>query len=254
MKREYKLSSIVIIQFIGILVALITSTLFDYISKDSTVLSIIAGLITSLISLLFQFAIASGLIRNRMGSVGEYLNQVNLITGRIILINIIVSLIVSLFTITIGLLGGGVVFAQSIIANGIGKSFGMILTVILVAVASLIFSILITYANFYLADKLVGSERKESLGTSIRNIFKLGKDLFGKTIMVYLKYFIIPIVIVIVLIVLMMTWGGNDAGMGQILIISILSLLAVVYGVFATAIVLARLSDNYLDYVEENEI
>ncbi|ACV29424.1 Uncharacterised protein [Anaerococcus prevotii] len=254
MKREYKLSSIVIIQFIGILVALITSTLFDYISKDSTVLSIIAGLITSLISLLFQFAIASGLIRNRMGSVGEYLNQVNLITGRIILINIIVSLIVSLFTITIGLLGGGVVFAQSIIANGIGKSLGMILTVILVAIASLIFSILITYANFYLADKLVGSERKESLGTSIRNIFKLGKDLFGKTIMVYLKYFIIPIVIVIVLIVLMMTWGGNDAGMGQILIISILSLLAVVYGVFATAIVLARLSDNYLDYVEENEI
>ncbi len=254
MKREYKLSSIVIIQFIGILVALITSTLFDYISKDSTVLSIIAGLITSLISLLFQFAIASGLIRNRMGSVGEYLNQVNLITGRIILINIIVSLIVSLFTITIGLLGGGVVFAQSIIANGIGKSLGMILTVILVVIASLIFSILITYANFYLADKLVGSERKESLGTSIRNIFKLGKDLFGKTIMVYLKYFIIPIVIVIVLIVLMMTWGGNDAGMGQILIISILSLLAVVYGVFATAIVLARLSDNYLDYVEENEI
>ncbi len=254
MKREYKLSSIVIIQFIGILVALITSTLFDYISKDSTVLSIIAGLITSLISLLFQFAIASGLIRNRMGSVGEYLNQVNLITGRIILINIIVSLIVSLFTITIGLLGGGVVFAQSIIANGIGKSLGMILTVILVAIASLIFSILITYANFYLADKLVGSERKESLGTSIRNIFKLGKDLFGKTIMVYLKYFIIPIVIVIVLIVLMMTWGGNDAGMGKILIISILSLLAVVYGVFATAIVLARLSDNYLDYVEENEI
>lgn len=254
MKREYKLSSIVIIQFIGILVALITSTLFDYISKDSTVLSIIAGLITSLISLLFQFAIASGLIRNRMGSVGEYLNQVNLITGRIILINIIASLIVSLFTITIGLLGGGVVFAQSIIANGIGKSLGMILTVILVAIASLIFSILITYANFYLADKLVGSERKESLGTSIRNIFKLGKDLFGKTIMVYLKYFIIPIVIVIVLIVLMMTWGGNDAGMGKILIISILSLLAVVYGVFATAIVLARLSDNYLDYVEENEI
>lgn len=142
MKREYKLSSIVIIQFIGILVALITSTLFDYISKDSTVLSIIAGLITSLISLLFQFAIASGLIRNRMGSVGEYLNQVNLITGRIILINIIVSLIVSLFTITIGLLGGGVVFAQSIIANGIGKSLGMILTVILVAVASLIFQFL----------------------------------------------------------------------------------------------------------------
>lgn len=254
MKREYKLSSIVIIQFIGILVALITSTLFDYISKDSTVLSIIAGLITSLISLLFQFAIASGLIRNRMGSVGEYFNQVNLITGRIILINIIVSLIVSLFTITIGLLGGGAVFAQSIIANGIGKSLGMILVVFLVAVASLIFSILITYANFYLADKLVGSERKESLGTSIRNIFKIGKDLFGKTIMVYLKYFIIPIVIVIVLIVLMMTWGGNDAGMGFVLLLSILSLLAVVYGVFATAIVLARLSDNYLDYVEENEI
>ena len=72
--------------------------------------------------------------------------------------------------------------------------------------------------------------------------------------MVYLKYFIIPIVIVILLIVLMMTWGGNDAGMGFVLLLSILSLLAVVYGVFATAIVLARLSDNYLDYVEENEI
>ena len=254
MKREYKLSSIVIIQFIGIVVALITSTLFEYISQDSTVLSIIAGLITSLISLLFQFAIASGLIRNRMGSVGEYLNQVNLITGRIILINIILSLIVSIFTIAIGLLGGGAVFVQNIIANGIGKSIGMILIVFLVAVVSLVFSILITYSNFYLADKLVGNERKESLKESISNIFKIGKDLFGKTIMVYLIYFIIPIIIVLVLIVLMMTWGGNDAGMGFILIISVLSLLAVVYGTFASAIVLARLSDNYLDYIEENEI
>ena len=72
--------------------------------------------------------------------------------------------------------------------------------------------------------------------------------------MVYLIYFIIPIIIVLVLIVLMMTWGGNDAGMGFILIISVLSLLAVVYGTFASAIVLARLSDNYLDYIEENEI
>lgn len=52
----------------------------------------------------------------------------------------------------------------------------------------------------------------------------------------------------------MMTWGGNDAGMGFILILSLLSLIAVVYGTIATAIVLARLSDNYLDYVEENEI
>ena len=254
MKREYKLSSIVIIQFIGILVAIITSTLFEYISQDSSVLTIIAGLITSLISLLFQFAIASGLIRNRMGSVGEYLNQVNLITGRIILINIILSLIVSLFTMAIGLVGGGAVFFQNIVANGVGESIGMILIVILIALVSLVFSILITYANFYLADKLVGNERKESLKESIGNIFKIGKDLAAKTIMVYLKYIIIPLIIAIVIVVLMMTWGGNDSGMGFILILSLLSLIAVVYGTIATAIVLARLSDNYLDYVEENNI
>lgn len=254
MEREYKLSSIVIIQFIGIVVAIITSTLFEYISQDSTVLTIIAGLITSLISLLFQFAIASGLIRNRMGSVGEYLNQVNLITGRIILINIIISLIVSLFTIAIGLLGGGAVFFQNIVANGVGKSIGMILIVILIALVSLVFSILVTYANFYLADKLVGNERKESLKESIGNIFKIGKDLAAKTIMVYLKYIIIPLIIAIVIVVLMMTWGGNDAGMGFVLILSLLSLIAVVYGTIATAIVLARLSDNYLDYVEEKDI
>lgn len=254
MKREYKLSSIVIIQFIAIVVALITSTLFEYISQDSTVLTIIAGLITSIISLLFQFAIASGLIRNRMGSVGEYLNQVNLITGRIILINILLSFIVSLFAIAIGFLGGGAVFVQIIAANGIGKSMVMILIVILIALVSLVFSILITYANFYLADKLVGNERKESLKESIGNIFKIGKDLAGKTIKVYLKYIIIPIIIVFVIVVLMMTWGGDDAGMGFILILSVLSLMAVIYGIFASAIVLARLSDNYLDYVEEKEI
>lgn len=72
--------------------------------------------------------------------------------------------------------------------------------------------------------------------------------------MVYLKYLIIPIIIVLVIVILMMTWRGSDAGMGFILLLSIISLLAVVYGTFATAIVLARLSDNYLDYVEENEI
>ena len=252
MKREYKLSSIVIIQFISIIVALITSALFTYISKDSIIITLISVLVTSIITFLFQFAIASGLIRNRMGSVGEYLNQINLINGRIILINFLLSLLLSLAIGLMSLMGGGI-FIASLLADSVSKIIGSMLIVGLIIICSMIFSVLISYLNFYCADKLVGSGKKEGLGESIKHIFRIGRDLFAKTILVYLKYIIGPVILLGALMTLAMIFN-KDSGLGGILLISLIVMLIAIYSIVAPAIVMARLSDNYLDYIEEENL
>lgn len=249
MEREYKLSSIVIIQFISIIVACITSALFTYISKDSIIITLISSLVTSIITFLFQFAIASGLIRNRMGSVGEYLNQINLINGRIILINFLLSLLLSLAIGLMSLMGGGI-FLASLFVDSVSKIIGSMLIVGLIIIGSMIFSVLISYLNFYCADKLVGPGKKEGLGESIKHIFRIGRDLFSKTILVYLKYIVGPVILLGALMTLAMIFN-KDSGLGGILLISLIILLMAVYSMCASAIVMARLSDNYLDYNEE---
>lgn len=251
MKREYKLSSIVIIQFISIIVAFITSNLFTYISKDSEIIGIISGFVISIITFFFQFSIASGLIRNRMGSVGEYLNQVNLINGRIILINFLLSLLVSLATGLMGLVSGGI-FLSSMMVDFNSKIIGSFLILGVFIIISMIFAILISYCNYYCADKLVGPGKKEGLFESIKNIFSLGSKLFGKTILVYLKYVIGPVLILGTLMTLALIFN-KDTGLGGILLISLIVMLMAIYSIFASAIVMARLSDNYLDYVEAKE-
>lgn len=249
MKREYKLSSVVLVILIGAVVSFITSTLFEKIGGDSTVVKLIGTALASFLAFFFQYGLAAGLLRNRMGSVGEYLNQINTINGRFILINIIMSLVTIAFTTSIGFLGGGLVYNAMLTSEARSDNITILVLMILLFLVSVVLSLLITYTNFYLADDNRGL-KKESIGTSIKNIFKIGKDLFGKTIKIYLKYTILPLLIYGVLLVLTIILIPND-GLGGIFLSSLLTVIFVVYMLFASAIVLARLSDVYIDYTEE---
>lgn len=249
MKREYKLSSIVLVILIGAVVSFITSMLFEKIAGDSTVVKLIGTALASFLAFFFQYGLAAGLLRNRMGSVGEYLNQINTINGRFILINIIMSLITIAFTTSIGFLGGNLVYNTMLTSEARSDNVTTLVLMILLFLVSVVLSILITYTNFYLADDNNGSN-DESILTSIKTIFKIGKELFGKTIKIYLKYTILPLIIYGVLLCLTIIFVPND-GLGGIFLSSLLTVILVVYMLFASAIVLARLSDVYIDYTEE---
>ena len=249
MKREYKLSSIVLVILIGAAVSFITSMLFEKIAGDSTVVKLIGTALASFLAFFFQYGLAAGLLRNRMGSVGEYLNQINTINGRFILINIIMSLITIAFTTSIGFLGGNLVYNTMLTSEARSDNVTTLVLMILLFLVSVVLSILITYTNFYLADDNNGSN-DESILTSIKTIFKIGKELFGKTIKIYLKYTILPLIIYGVLLCLTIIFVPND-GLGGIFLSSLLTVILVVYMLFASAIVLARLSDVYIDYTEE---
>lgn len=250
MKREYKLSSVVLVILIGAVVSYITSMLFEKIAGDSTVIKLIGTALASFLAFFFQYGLSAGLLRNRMGSVGEYLNQINTINGRFILINIIMSLITIAFTTSIGFLSSGLVYNTMLANEARSDNVTSLVLMILLFLVSVVLSLLITYTNFYLVDDNNGSSKNESIGTSIKNIFKIGKDLFGKTIKIYLKYIILPLLIYGVLLVLTIIFIPND-GLGGIFLSSLLTVILVVYLLFASAIVLARLSDAYIDYTEE---
>lgn len=248
MKREYKMSSVVLVIILGAAVSFITNGLIGMLGKDSDIIKLIASFITTFIAYFFQYALASGLLKNRMGSLGEYLNQINGITSRFIIINIIISLITLLITTAIGALGGGLVY-NTIQGGEVNNSKpGMILGLGVLLLVFLILTILVAYTNFYLADD--SYEEKTGVFEDIKNIFRIGKDLFGKTVVINLKYMILPLVLFAGAFVLILVAVPND-GMGGIFLTSLLSVIFLVYLFFASAIVLARISDAYLDYREE---
>ena len=153
------------------------------------------------------------------------------------------------FTTSIGFLGGNLVYNTMLTSEARSDNVTTLVLMILLFLVSVVLSLLITYTNFYLADDNRGL-KKESIGTSIKNIFKIGKDLLGKTLKIYLKYTILPLLIYGVLLILTIIFIPND-GMGGIFLSSLLTVILVVYLLFASAIVLARLSDAYIDYTEE---
>ncbi|MDO5046945.1 MAG: hypothetical protein Q4D88_00200 [Anaerococcus sp.] len=252
MKREYKLSSIIIMILISAVVSFITSSLFQAIAGESELMIFVGQIIIMVLTLIFEFAMSSGLIRNRMGSVGEYLNQVNYINGKIILINILVKLVLT-FIISLASMVGGAFAFFAFASQGLngGGTIGMILLILAIFIFTIIYSLLITYTNFYLADFYVGNGQKPGLGQAIKDIFKIGKDLLAKTFIIYLKAIIVPILLLLGIFALgFMT--GPDFGMGKALVLTLIVIVLAVYSIVVGGIILARLSDRYLDYMEVN--
>ena len=71
MKRKYKYSSILLILLIVGLTNYLLAKLILAIGNENFLATFLADIITGIISFIFTFSISSGLIRNRMGSVGD---------------------------------------------------------------------------------------------------------------------------------------------------------------------------------------
>lgn len=242
MKREYKFSSIFLVRLISVLALGPIAAIFGTILADKPVLALLMNIIMSIFGFAFSFAIAGGLLRNRMGKVGDYLNQINYINFRVITVAFIISLVTSILNFLVQYTGGTLI-GQALInpSNNAVFTIGAFLLPFVVIVIIAILGLLTTYSNLYLADNY---DLDESVFTSIKNILLIGKRLILKSLKIYGLYIILPSAIFIGFIFLSM-------GIMEAVIFSTIGLIIyvmwIIYAIVKTDIWLA---DAYLDYKE----
>ncbi len=245
MKRNYKFSSVFLIQLIMVLIIFIIGRLFGNLSTDvedltSFLYSYISSLLIIIVLIIFQFMLARGLIYNRMGSIGEYMDNINYLKFKTFGVCFVIMLIPY---VALAILGASVASALTadMMVNGeipsLSSLFGL---AILVLIGQVIYGAFTCYRYFLAAD-----HPQASFGELFKNTFKLGKNLFGKTIKTYLKWYILPVIIFALLAGLI---TNTNKGMTSIGILSILSIVFVIYAIISSTIVLGELSNHYLDY------
>lgn len=238
MKREYSYVSIIIVAIIFAiisgLVAYLLTSLFK-LEETSTLLT----LITSIINFISSFIITSGLINNRTGGVGDYLNQIKRLDSKAVVVNLIMIAVTTILSVFLGAsIGAGAIFSQ------VQKNpLALISTGIIGTIAVFVFDIITVYTNHIVSDP---RNKDQSIGSAISEVFSLGFKLLGKTIMVYLKYHGIPLIIFLALTG-MVIFSGDDA-IALIGIIALVGLLFAIYFLLISPVISARIADNYLDY------
>ena len=236
MKREYSYGSIILVEIIIGIVSFGLYMAFGEKANESIIFSIISSIITWLGS----FIIASGLINNRKGRLGDYLNQIGRLDKKAIIVNLLLIAITVLLTVAFG--GGAGLAAVkdnplSILSAGL---LGTILGGIL--------SIFTAYANHIVSDP---RNKDQSIMAAFKSVFSIGGKLFGKTIFLYFVYMILPIILALAIIFGLIV--SMDSVGGGITTTIIIIFLLVVYFVFITPVVSARLADNYLNLTGDIE-
>lgn len=245
MKRDFKFSSVLILQLIMTTLIFIISKLLatnpiEIEDMTSSFKNMLLSFLSFMVMTVFQFMIARGLVYNRMGTAGEYMDGINhlniKIVGVLFLIDIIPGILffLSVFTIAAAI-------PSDVVLN---SNFDAVLPIaglgLLILIGGIIYQVFIHYRYLLAADR-----KDLSFAGLFKEIFRTGKDLFGKTIKVYLKRLILPIIVFIALEVLLVTYGN---GIISVLLLIILPMIFVVYIFIAIIQVLAELSDYYLDY------
>ena len=247
-KKDFKLSSVLIIHIIMALIIFLLGELFKGASVDGTESepSIIYSILAMIVSIVTNIILAHGLLFNRMGSVSEYLDGYHVIKPT----NFGLSLLINVIP-TIAVIVTGTVFATSLTMNLLAGSYtglgSMLILLIVLLIVSMIYYIFTAYQYFVIVDN-----PNKAFGDLFKKVFVVGKDLAGQTLKVFLKWILAPIIIYIVLIVALIgASSGTNIGAG--IFAGILSLVFIVYIVVAYVFFLNQLSLNYLDYKEKNK-
>ena len=242
MKRKYNFKAIISLEILYIIVVAGISALFG---GGKT-----AGLITFItlfLSHMYTYVVAAGLIRDRNGSFSAYLEKFSTITFKVILINVIMGLLeYGISKISLG--GNNPTNITNQIPDNTELKF-----IIIGLVLNLLITLLTAYTNYVLAD----SENEGlSIFETLSLIFKTGFSLIFKTIKTYLFTLIIPGVIWAFLIFFSFIKLAGDGIVSSGILFAILIIIAAIYAIVIGPIILAKLSDNYLDYKgdEENPI
>lgn len=236
MKREYSYGSIILVEIIIGIVSFGLYMAFGEKANESIIFSIISSIITWLGS----FIIASGLINNRKGRLGDYLNQIGRLDKKAIIVNLLLIAITVLLTVAFG--GGAGLAAVK------DNPLSILSAGLLGTILGGIFSIFTAYANHIVSDP---RNKDQSIMDAFKSVFSIGGKLFGKTIFLYFVYMILPIILALA-IIFGISMSMDSVG-GGITITIIIIFLLVVYCVFISPVVYARLADNYLDLTGDIE-
>lgn len=245
MKRDFKFSSVLILQLILAVIVLIINQLLagspaglDDISNSNA--GLLSRILTFLTVSIFQFMIAYGLVHKRMGSVGEYMDGINHLNIKIIVVLFLIDIIpgILLFLTAFGVSAAS---SSNFVANG---NFEAVLTIVglgfLMLIAWTIYGVFVHYRYLLAADR-----KDLSFAGLFKETFSLGKALFAKTIKVYFKRLVLPIMVFIALFAIIANFLNSSLGLVFILILPI---VLAIYIIIANTLLLGELSALYLDY------
>ena len=196
----------------------------------------ISSILNTMVIIIAQLIIARGLLVNRMGTVGEYLENINYLNFKVFAVCALVQIIPvrAIFVIGTSILGG--VAISGAISDGFeGMGFSIVMA-ILFTVALLIYGLFAFYEYFVAVD---------NKDLSFGQIFKVGKDLISETFKILFVQIILPIIVYIIIVILLIS---NIKGSSALAIVGLLTIVFSIYMIIVTVKVLARLSDAYLDY------
>lgn len=231
MKREYSYGSVILVEILVAIFAFVLYKIFGSSADESTIYNFLSSVITWLGS----FIIASGLINNRKGSVGDYLNQLQRLDKKAIIVNLILIAITIALSFSFGKIG---VFDVE------SKKLNLLSLSVLGTLLLGILSIFTAYANHIVSDP---RNKDQSIMDALKSVFAIGIKLFGKTISLYLLYIVLPIILIFGIIVgIVVGTRSPESGIGIIMLGGgILGL----YYILISPLVSARLSDNYLNFI-----
>ena len=237
MKREYSYGSVILVEIIIAVLAFGLYMAFGDKANESVIYSIFSSIITWLGS----FIIASALINNRKGSIGDYLNQIGRLDKKAIIVNLLLIAITVLLTVAFG--GGAGLAAVKDNPAGI-LSAGLLGTIL-----GGILSIFTAYANHIVSDP---RNKDQSIIDAFKNVFSIGAKLFGKTILLYLLYIVLPLILIFGIIIGIIV--GADSAQMSIGITIVGAGILGIYFILISPIIAARLADNYLNLTGDIEV
>ena len=248
MKREYNFSSLLIIQIILVIIKLIIDkftggTNYSDMENYSIAGSIVGIILNTSVSAIASFLIARGLLKNRMGTLGEYFDNFNYLDFKLFGVSFLVDIIPSVAVVAIGIFSLPVILRTVSSGSGFGALGSIIGMWILYGIGLLVYQLFTSYKSFVVADN-----PDLEFGSIFKKIFKIGSKLIGKTFKTLLKWIILPVVAFLI-VVLLIGFNSNSLGGGMFILILLVAL--VIYIFIAIAIVRAELSDNYLDYKDD---
>ena len=225
--RKFNYASVILLMILSGIISGVFEKIYD------GNLSIIGTIFTWIIN----YIICRGLLYTREGSFSDYFRGIKTITGKVILMNILVGAISAL-----GLIFSTITSGTAAVLTDSGMRSLIFISILYMLVTAL-FSIIFAYLNFVMADMRY---RDLPFFKCLKLILKAGFKLFSETFILGVKVFKVTIISLIVALVMIIP----AKSMPEFLTISVIAIMvASLAAVIVAPNYIARLSDIYLDKI-----
>ena len=225
--RKFNYASVILLMILSGIISGVFEKIYD------GNLSIIGTIFTWIIN----YIICRGLLYTREGSFSDYFRGIKTITGKVILMNILVGAISAL-----GLIFSTITSGTAAVLTDSGMRSLIFISILYMLVTAL-FSIIFAYLNFVMADMRY---RDLPFFKCLKLILKAGFKLFSETFIIGVKVFKVTIISLIVALVMIIP----AKSMPEFLTVSVIAIMvASLAAIIVAPNYIARLSDIYLDKI-----